>query len=147
MSPERGRSWPLFLIGGATLGLVAAIALVRLLRQLDAVEVRGRSMIPTLLPGDRLLVESWTYRRRPPRVGELVLARDPRASERELVKRVVGIRDGLVALRGDGEGSTDSRAFGPIPRPTIRWRVLARYWRPYRWHLSDGSHRARSCER
>ena len=42
----RGLIWPLALL----LGAVAAR------RWTDVVEVRGRSMLPTLLPGDRLLV-------------------------------------------------------------------------------------------
>ncbi len=50
-------------------GVVAGIAARR---WLDVVEVRGRSMAPTLLPGDRLLVvRAW------PRVGDVVLAVRP----------------------------------------------------------------------
>lgn len=95
-------------------------------------------MVPTLLPGDRLLVEAITLRRRPPRAGEVVLALDPRAPQRELVKRVAEhdpVTD-LVELRGDApEASSDSRAFGAVPRGQIRWRVAARYWPPRRIRL------------
>lgn len=133
MNHERGRSWPLFLF--AILALLAAGgALLTIARRwLDVVEINGRSMAPTLLPGDRLLVESLTYRRRPPRVGEVVLAPDPRLPERELIKRVsdLDLAAATVRVAGDARlSSTDSRAFGPLPLGTVRWRVVARYWPP-----------------
>ncbi len=92
-------------------------------------------MAPALLPGDWLLVEAMTYRLRPPRIGEMVLAPDPRLTSRELIKRVTAInRDtGTVSLAGDApEASTDSRAFGPVPVDSVCWRVIGRYW-PL-WH-------------
>ncbi|HET8777612.1 MAG TPA: S26 family signal peptidase [Candidatus Limnocylindria bacterium] len=105
---------PLLFLGG----LVAAR------RWLDTVEVRGRSMAPTLLSGDRLLVA-----RLGPRVGDVVLAADPRDAGRELVKRVVSIDAFGVTLRGDNPAaSTDARTFGAIPTDRVRWRVLLRYW-------------------
>jgi nickel-type superoxide dismutase maturation protease len=112
------------------LGLVVGLGVAagRLLRGLDAVEVRGRSMVPTLEPGDRLLVETWTYRRRPPRVGEVVVTADPRSPARELVKRVAAVEKGQVTLRGDAAKSTDSRRVGSVPVDEIRTRAALRYW-------------------
>jgi len=92
-------------------------------------------MAPTLLPGDRLIVESRTYARRPPRIGEVVLAADPREPGRELIKRVASVDTALgeVELLGDAPGeSTDSRAFGRVPLAAIRWRASIRYWPPGR---------------
>ena len=104
--------------------LLAVLAGLVLRRRLDVVEVRGRSMAPTLLPGDRLLVA----RLRPPRLGDVVLAADPRDPRRELIKRVTAF-DGRVTLRGDNRPqSTDARTFGPIPPSAVRWRVIGRYW-------------------
>lgn len=123
MSTERGRPWPLFFV----LGLGAALAVVAR-RWTDVVAVRGSSMVPTLEPGDLLLVERWTYAQRQPRVGEVVLARDPRDPARELIKRVVAVRDGGVQLRGDHSTSTDSRSFGSLPSTEVEWRVAFRYW-------------------
>jgi nickel-type superoxide dismutase maturation protease len=114
-------------------GALAATAASR--GWLDAVEVRGGSMAPTLLPGDWLLVESSTFRKRLPLPGELVLAPDPRQPARELVKRVTAADHdaGTIELRGDAtDASTDSRDFGVVPAATVRWRVLARYWPPSR---------------
>jgi signal peptidase I len=104
--------------------LVALLAWALARRRLDAVEVRGRSMAPTLLPGDRLLVA-----RLPARVGDVVLAIDPREPERELIKRVASAADGGVVLHGDNPAaSTDARTFGLIPADAVRWRVVGRYW-------------------
>jgi signal peptidase I len=88
-------------------------------------------MAPTLVPGEWLLVERRSYARRPPRVGEIVLAADPREPTRELIKRVILVDEpaGTVDLRGDApHASTDSRTFGALPISAVRWRVLARYW-------------------
>jgi nickel-type superoxide dismutase maturation protease len=110
----RGLIWPLLALAGW--------ALAR--RGLDVVEVRGRSMAPTLLPADRLLVA-----RLPWRVGDVVLAADPRDPTRELIKRVAAIHHVGVTLRGDNSAaSTDARSFGTLPPGAIRWRVVGRYW-------------------
>jgi hypothetical protein len=135
MSPKRGAARPLFFILGSVAGLGGALLAVTMGRKLgdvDAVEVEGLSMAPTLLPGERLLVEARTFRGRLPRTDELVLAADPRAAERELVKRVGSVADGHVELLGDGSPSTDSRAFGSLPVEQVRWRVVFRYWPPSR---------------
>ena len=105
--------------------LVALLALLLVRRRLDVVEVRGRSMAPALLPGDRLVVA----RLGPPRVGNVVLATDPRDRRRELIKRVSALDGGRVTLRGDnGSQSTDARTFGALARSDVRWRVIGRYW-------------------
>jgi nickel-type superoxide dismutase maturation protease len=129
MARRRGLGGPFFLM----LGVAAGISVGR--RWLDVVEVRGASMAPALLPGDRLLVESHSYQGRGPLPGEVVLAPDPREPERELIKRVASVdpATGSVELRGDAPtASTDSRAFGAVPRSAIRWRAVYRYWPPGR---------------
>jgi nickel-type superoxide dismutase maturation protease len=91
---------------------------------LARVEVAGDSMLPTLRPGDRLLV--WRTRR--VRVGDLVVVPDPRDASQPVVKRVVEVVGGQVTLAGDNpSASTDSRVFGPVPRETIEGRVIHRY--------------------
>lgn len=104
-------------------------------RWLDVVEVHGSSMAPSLLPGDRLVVECRSFSLRAPRAGEVVLARDPREPGRELIKRVFAVSDAGDAadLRGDApDESTDSREFGAVPLSAIRWRAALRYWPPQR---------------
>ncbi|MDP9468335.1 MAG: nickel-type superoxide dismutase maturation protease [Chloroflexota bacterium] len=120
----------------ALLGVAAGVAAgVTASRWLDVVEVRGGSMAPALLPGDRLLVESRSYQSRVPRPGEVVLAADPRQSDRELIKRVAAVDEATATadLRGDApDESTDSRDFGAVPLAAIRWRAAFRYWPPER---------------
>lgn len=132
MSRSRGPLGPLAALAGAlALALVARAAL-------DVVEVRGRSMAPALLPGDRLVVR----RTRRARVGRIVLARDPRDPARELVKRVERVEGDRIWLVGDNPAaSTDGRAFGAVPASEVTWQVVARYWPPRRIGLVS---RARS---
>ena len=96
---------------------------------LGRLRVAGESMVPALLPGDRVLVWRGLGPFRPPiRVGDLVAVVDPRDPERVMVKRVVA-RDGAeVFVGGDNESaSTDSRHFGPVDAAAIRGRVVYRY--------------------
>jgi signal peptidase I len=51
-------------------------------------------MLPTLAPGDRLLVDLGAYGDRPPEVGDIVVLVDPQATDRWLVKRVAGVGPG-----------------------------------------------------
>ena len=112
--------WPLI----ACLGLALVAR-----RRIDVVEVRGRSMAPTLRHGDRLMVMA----RGDARVGDVVLAADPREPGRELVKRVASIGSRGVTLRGDNPAiSTDARSFGQIPVDAIAWHAVLRYWPPGR---------------
>lgn len=91
--------------------------------------VAGESMVPTLLPGDHVLVLRGAGPFRPAiRVGDLVALADPRDPERTMIKRVAGIEPGGVVVRGDNEvASTDSRHFGPVSRGAVRGRAVYRY--------------------
>lgn len=89
------------------------------------VAVAGHSMEPALREGDWLFV---LPPRRQPRVGEVVVLRDPRDSTRLLLKRVAAVRDGEVTVMGDRrDHSTDSRYFGDVPLSDVVGRAAFRY--------------------
>ena len=109
-----------------SLGAIAAIA--RLGRDWEArVAVRGHSMEPLLRDGDWLLVDSGAFARRAPRPGELVVARDPRARDRIVIKRVAGVTpDDRLALAGDHPAHASE---GVSVRPgDVLGRPWFRYW-------------------
>ena len=113
---------------GAVLVSVALLWVVVLVRPRRVV-VEGRSMEPTLAPGDRLLVVRASHLR----AGDVVAVRDPRGGHRLLVKRVGAILEDEVVLRGDNPvASTDSRTFGSVARRAVVGRVVRCYapaWR------------------
>jgi len=107
--------------------------------------VEGPSMEPTLSDGDRVLVDLWSLRRRPPRPGDVVVLWGP--GDEAFVKRVaqepypgkdpypaaaLGTQSPLESsyvVLGDNSGqSRDSRDFGRVPRHRVRGLVVWRYW-------------------
>jgi len=118
-NPRRTR----LVTAAAALASVAGALLIagRLGRRL---EIEGESMLPTLAPGDRVLVLSIGA----PRPGDLVALRDPRRRDRIIVKRVEAIDADRYRVVGDNRAaSTDSRTFGSVPRSEILGRVAYRY--------------------
>jgi nickel-type superoxide dismutase maturation protease len=87
-------------------------------------------MRPALEPGDRLLVDTRVLRARLPRIGEIVVLRDPIAPTRWLIKRVgaVDAARATVEVRGDAaDRARDSRQFGPVPFAAIVGVAYRRY--------------------
>jgi nickel-type superoxide dismutase maturation protease len=95
------------------------------------VAVAERSMEPTLLPGDWLLV--WRGFRRPFRIrpGQVVVAANPDQPEMLVVKRAAWLEPGGWWLDSDNKsaGAVDSARFGLVPPELIEGRVLLRYHR------------------
>lgn len=92
-------------------------------------------MLPTLRPGDRLLVDRGAYRDRAPRPGEIVVLVDPEEPSRWLVKRVsaVDVAGERVEVRGDAAAvARDSRRFGPVATRSLIGRVVRCYYPPER---------------
>lgn len=108
--------------------VVAAVVAARV--GLLIVTVKGDSMAPAYPHGDRVLV----VRRGPVplRTGAVVVARLPEAvvPGRRVVKRLAArggevgpdgavVPAGHVFLLGEGDRSTDSRVFGPVPAASV----------------------------
>lgn len=88
-------------------------------------------MAPALQPGDFLACRE--PRADEPRAGQIVVVR---ARDREMIKRVARIDADGIWVTGDNEAaSTDSRAFGAVPRAAVAGVARARYWPPQRARL------------
>jgi signal peptidase I len=135
-------------LGALRAGLIAVLlALFARGFVLELRVIAGGSMAPTLLPGDRILVDRMIYARglpaplarllpvREPARGDVVLARSPDDERTALVKRCVALAGdriatavvpaGAVWLEGDHRAdSHDSRAFGPVARRFVSGRVV-----------------------
>ena len=115
---------------GRWLAVSVLVALAAALAGLERVVVEGTSMVPTLEPGDRLVVMRLPRRCRL-RKGRVVAVRDPRRPDRVLAKRVASVdgqRESHVVVAGDNPGaSTDSRMFGPVPRRSVVGICVYRY--------------------
>jgi len=119
--------------------LAAASALIALLRgrgwpPVSRYVVDGPSMEPAYRKGDRLLVNRLAYLRSEPRIGDVVVLRDPEEHTRLLIKRVAAAPAGSlpaprhVYVLGDNAAeSRDSRHFGPVDDSLI----IGRAWRTY----------------
>ena len=129
---------------------VAALAVLAVTRWVATPwQVVGPSMDPGLRHGDRVILDLWTYRHRPPRPGEVAqfdgpggvplvkrIARGPLGREERVGPLVdpTHSREPVFWELGDTrEISADSRRFGPVPWGRFRGRVVLRYWPPSRF--------------
>lgn len=88
--------------------------------------VADTSMQPALRPGDGVFVATWLR----PRVGDIVVLRDPEWHLTYTVKRVAALVPGGIEVQGDNVNvSRDSRHFGVVPLTCLVGRVIYRYGR------------------
>ncbi len=119
-------------------GIYQVVAFVRAKRFV----VRGESMLPTILPGERVLVDTLAYRfDRLPEAGDVVLAMHSERPGLAMLKRVGGAPGDDVGGRMLGEDeywlvgdapefSTDSRQLGPVRSGDVVGRAWVVYWPP-----------------
>lgn len=83
-------------------------------------------MLPTLHPGDQVLVNFLAYQHTLPKVGDIVIAQHPHQCELHLIKRVMSTADEQYFLQGDNTSeSIDSRNFRAIPVDLIIGKVIS----------------------
>jgi nickel-type superoxide dismutase maturation protease len=110
-------------LAAALLALAAGGLLAGELRLLPVL-VDGPSMLPTLRPGDALLVRRGARVRR----GDVVVARFPASPDLLVVKRAVRPVTGGWWVESDNPAVTDdSRRYGPAH---VLGRVVLRWWPP-----------------
>lgn len=91
-------------------------------------------MQPLLREGDWLLVDPDAYARRRPRPGELVVAHDPQAEGRIIIKRVASVdTDERLRVRGDHPAhASDLESIAALLPSALIGRPWFRYWPPER---------------
>jgi signal peptidase I len=83
-----------------TLVIAFLLAQLVMVSVAQAFQVEQYSMEPTLLPHDRVLVNKFLYRLRPPQRGDIIVLRYPRDPTRNYIKRIVGLPGDTLELRG-----------------------------------------------
>ena len=90
--------------------------------------VEGPSMRPTLINGERLVVNKFLYRFKTPERGEIVVFRYPRDPSRDFIKRIIAvpgdtieIKDGRVFVNGQLQNETYilEKTRGSYPLATV----------------------------
>lgn len=91
--------------------------------------VVGRSMLPSLKPGEEILIDSSVYRKSSPQVDDIVVIFHPHKPKIIIIKRIISIlKDGSYFLQGDNSAeSQDSRDWGTINRTQILAKVTHRF--------------------
>jgi signal peptidase I len=150
---RRRRRW-LFELGAI---VVVAVVLAVLLRVfvVQVYYVPSTSMLPTLRPGDRIMVDKLSFHLHPVARGDIVVfSRPPREHQAcggsvvpDLVKRVIGLPGQTISSRGN-QVLIDGK---PIPQPwlpkgTQLGRPIPRTVIPANDYYVLGDHRDTSCD-
>ena len=140
-------------------GMIAFLLVFLLIRPfvVQSFFIPSGSMIPTLIPGDRILVNKFVYHMNPPCRGDVVvfdappqaLRGDPR---KDFVKRLIGLPGDRIQVKADdGVYVNGKRLLEPseIARPNYNWPVdedgfLSEYRVPDGCYLVLGDNRPMS---
>ncbi|MCX4829281.1 nickel-type superoxide dismutase maturation protease [Streptomyces sp. NBC_00006] len=99
------------------------------------IEVEGPSMVPTLYPGDWMLVQHGAR----VRAGDVIVLRHPFQQDLLVVKRIAERREGGWWVRGDNPGAGgDSTVYGVVPDELVLAKVRGRLRRRRPWVEGEG---------
>ena len=106
-------------------GIVVTAFVLALLIQQFVVKpfyIPSVSMEPTLLVGDRVLVNRFVYRFGSPKVGDVVVFHPPVAPQEDYIKRVMAVAGQTIGVH-DGKLVVDGK---PVDEPYLKDQVMAR---------------------
>ncbi|MFB3882084.1 MAG: signal peptidase I [Armatimonadota bacterium] len=116
-------------------GLIAFVLVFLLIRPfvVQAFYIPSESMVPTLVPHDRILVNKFVYRLNEPQRGDVIVFDAPEQAtagngRKDFVKRLIGLPGDKIRIkRGDGVYINGRRLEEPsdIPRPDYNWPLDA----------------------
>ncbi|MHC5262536.1 nickel-type superoxide dismutase maturation protease [Streptomyces sp. UC4497] len=99
------------------------------------IEVEGPSMVPTLYPGDWMLVQHGAR----VRAGDVIVLRHPFQQDLLVVKRIAERREGGWWVLGDNPGAGgDSTVYGVVPDELVLAKVRGRLRRRKPWVEGEG---------
>ena len=98
-----------------TLVIAFVLAQVVMVSVAQAFQVEQYSMEPNLLPRDRVLVNKFLYRFKPPHAGQIIVLHPPDYPQRNYIKRVVATPGQSVRIH-DGHVYVDNRL---LPEPYL----------------------------
>lgn len=67
--------------------------------KMQSYQIPSESMVPTLLVGDRLVADGWSYWKKSPERGHIIVFDYPRDEKIKFVKRVVGLPGDIVEIK------------------------------------------------
>lgn len=97
------------LIVSSLLLLIPILATVTYLFIVQPFRMTGSSMTPTLLHGNYFLTEKISFKSSALRRGDIVVVKDPRSTDRDLVKRIVALPNERVRI-SEGKVYIDGQA-------------------------------------
>ncbi|MCR4305692.1 MAG: signal peptidase I [Candidatus Daviesbacteria bacterium] len=84
-------------------------------------KVQGNSMVPTFHTGDYLITEKVSYRFREPKLGEIVVVKNPRDKSQDFIKRIIAVPGDTIKISNNSvvlNGETLNEKYLPAGRPT-----------------------------
>lgn len=89
--------WYVYLL--AIFNFSIAFAMIEMTRSVQPFVIPANSMSPTILHGDRILVDLKAFSRQPPAPGDLAVFRFPKDRRIHYVKRIVGVPGDTIEIR------------------------------------------------
>ena len=97
--PQPSRRWRRWLIDAIETGLLALVLFVGINALSARIRVESISMLPTLHPGDFVVVNKVAYQLGEPHRGDVIVFRLPRDTSQRYIKRTIGLPGEQVDIR------------------------------------------------